>query len=215
MACQLAGRVPHLREPDVRHGAPSSSTSSPTTSTSTQNMRDRLLHPEARHGRDAARPPRRRLDRGIPRLPRAASPHARADQGRHALCTRPSTLGEVAALAIWMSWKCALVGLPYGGAKGGVTVDLAHALHARTRSAVAPLHAGDDPVRRPAYRRHGARTWAPMSRSWPGSWTPIPMYQGRTVTEIVTGKPVSSGGTRRPARSHRARRRLSRRARAE
>ena len=29
-------------------------------------------------------------------------------------------IGEVAALAIWMSWKCALVGLPYGGAKGGV-----------------------------------------------------------------------------------------------
>ena len=29
-------------------------------------------------------------------------------------------LGEVAALAIWMSWKCALTGLPYGGAKGGV-----------------------------------------------------------------------------------------------
>ena len=33
-------------------------------------------------------------------------------------------IGEVAALAIWMSWKCALVGLPYGGAKGGVNVDL-------------------------------------------------------------------------------------------
>ena len=32
-------------------------------------------------------------------------------------------IGEVAALAIWMSWKCALAGLPYGGAKGGVTVD--------------------------------------------------------------------------------------------
>ncbi len=31
--------------------------------------------------------------------------------------------GEVAALAIWMSWKCALAGLPYGGAKGGVTLD--------------------------------------------------------------------------------------------
>src|SRR6266436_959821 len=29
-------------------------------------------------------------------------------------------IGEVAALAIWMSWKCALVGLPYGGAKGGI-----------------------------------------------------------------------------------------------
>ncbi|HXT82295.1 MAG TPA: Glu/Leu/Phe/Val dehydrogenase dimerization domain-containing protein, partial [Acetobacteraceae bacterium] len=36
-------------------------------------------------------------------------------------------IGEVAALAIWMSWKCALTGLPYGGAKGGVTVD-PHAL---------------------------------------------------------------------------------------
>jgi glutamate dehydrogenase (NAD(P)+) len=33
------------------------------------------------------------------------------------------TIGEVAALAMWMSWKCALVGLPYGGAKGGVAVD--------------------------------------------------------------------------------------------
>src|SRR5260221_11138671 len=34
-------------------------------------------------------------------------------------------IGEGAALAIWMSWKCALVGLPYGGAKGGVRADLA------------------------------------------------------------------------------------------
>src|SRR5688500_17851584 len=32
------------------------------------------------------------------------------------------TLGEVAALAPWLRWKCALTGLPYGGAKGGVTV---------------------------------------------------------------------------------------------
>ena len=32
-------------------------------------------------------------------------------------------LGEVAALAIWMSWQCAFVGLPFGGAKGGIGVD--------------------------------------------------------------------------------------------
>ena len=32
-------------------------------------------------------------------------------------------LGEVAALAMWMSWKCALTGLPYGGAKGGIACD--------------------------------------------------------------------------------------------
>src|SRR2546430_10772472 len=33
------------------------------------------------------------------------------------------TLGEVAALAMWMSWKCALTGLPYGGAQGGIQGD--------------------------------------------------------------------------------------------
>ena len=36
------------------------------------------------------------------------------------------TIGEVAALAMWMSWKCSLAGLPYGGAKGGVIVNPSH-----------------------------------------------------------------------------------------
>lgn len=52
---------------------------------------------------------------------------------QHSLSTGPSkggirfhqdvTIGEVAALAMWMSWKCSLAALPYGGAKGGVVVD--------------------------------------------------------------------------------------------
>ncbi len=52
---------------------------------------------------------------------------------QHSLSTGPSkggirfhqnvTIGEVAALAMWMSWKCALLNLPYGGAKGGVIVN--------------------------------------------------------------------------------------------
>ncbi len=52
---------------------------------------------------------------------------------QHSLSTGPAkggirfhehvTLGEIAALAMWMSWKCSLVGLPYGGAKGGVVVN--------------------------------------------------------------------------------------------
>ncbi len=65
-------------------------------------------------------------------------------------------IGEIAALAIWMSWKCALADLPYGGGKGGVAVDPERAVEARTGKPVAPLHAGDDPLRRSARRRHGA-----------------------------------------------------------
>src|SRR5258706_12404563 len=45
-------------------------------------------------------------------------------------------LGEVAALAVWMSWKCALAGLPYGGAKGGIAVD-PRALSARELEALS------------------------------------------------------------------------------
>ena len=103
-------------------------------------------------------------------------------------------LGEVAALAIWMSWKCALAGLPYGGAKGGVTVDpLALSrrelenLSRRYMQELIPFVGPHTDVLAPDMgTNEQVMAWFMDTYS---------MYQGRTVTEIVTGKPVASGGT--------------------
>ena len=75
-------------------------------------------------------------------------------------------IGEVAALSIWMSWKCALMGLPYGGAKGDVVQRAIHEKLSlpRTRSRLAPLYAGIDPVRRPRTPTSWRRTWEPTNR---------------------------------------------------
>ena len=56
------------------------------------------------------------------RLSRHAQHRARPLQGRHPL-PPDVTLDEVKALAMWMTWKCALMDLPFGGAKGGVICD--------------------------------------------------------------------------------------------
>jgi len=103
-------------------------------------------------------------------------------------------IGEVAALAIWMSWKCALVGLPYGGAKGGVNVDLStvskrelEALSRRYMQEMIPFVGPHTDVMAPDMgTNEQVMAWFMDTYS---------MYQGQTVTEIVTGKPVSSGGT--------------------
>ena len=103
-------------------------------------------------------------------------------------------IGEVAALAIWMSWKCALVGLPYGGAKGGVRVDLSsiskrelESLSRRYMQEMIPFVGPHIDVMAPDMgTNEQVMAWFMDTYS---------MYQGRTVTEIVTGKPVSSGGT--------------------
>jgi glutamate dehydrogenase (NAD(P)+) len=103
-------------------------------------------------------------------------------------------LGEVAALAIWMSWKCALVGLPYGGAKGGINVDPTHlsrreleALARRYMQEMIPFVGPHTDVMAPDMgTNEQVMAWFMDTYS---------MYQGRTVTEIVTGKPVSAGGT--------------------
>ncbi|CAH2604098.1 Glutamate dehydrogenase [Rhodovastum atsumiense] len=103
-------------------------------------------------------------------------------------------VGEVAALAVWMSWKCALCGLPYGGAKGGVTCD-PYKLSRRELEAVSrrymqemiPFVGPHTDVMAPDMgTNEQVMAWFMDTYS---------MYQGKTVTEIVTGKPVSAGGT--------------------
>ncbi|HEV3043200.1 MAG TPA: Glu/Leu/Phe/Val dehydrogenase, partial [Roseiarcus sp.] len=113
------------------------------------------------------------------------------------------TLGEVAALAMWMSWKCALTGLPYGGAKGGITVDpraLSKAelenLSRRYMQEMIPFVGPRVDVMAPDMGTdEQIMAWFMDTYS---------MYQGVTVPEIVTGKPVDSGGTlgRREATGH-------------
>jgi glutamate dehydrogenase (NAD(P)+) len=103
-------------------------------------------------------------------------------------------IGEVSALAIWMSWKCALAGLPYGGAKGGVTVD-AYSLSMRELEGLSRRYMQEmipfvgphiDVMAPDMGTNEQVMAWFMDTYS---------MYQGRTVNEIVTGKPVSSGGT--------------------
>jgi glutamate dehydrogenase (NAD(P)+) len=103
-------------------------------------------------------------------------------------------LEEVAALAMWMSWKCAVTGLPYGGAKGGIAVDTRkitrrelEMLSRRYMQEMIPFIGPHIDVMAPDMGTdEQVMAWFMDTYS---------MHQGRTVTEIVTGKPVSAGGT--------------------
>lgn len=103
-------------------------------------------------------------------------------------------LEEVAALAIWMSWKCAVTGLPYGGAKGGIAVDTKklskrelEVLSRRYMQELIPFVGPHIDVMAPDMGTdEQVMAWFMDTYS---------MHQGRTVTEIVTGKPVRAGGT--------------------
>ena len=123
---------------------------------------------------------------------------------QHNLSTGPSkggirfhqsvTIGEVAALAMWMSWKCSLVGLPYGGAKGGVIVD--------------PNQLSENEL------EHLSRRYVQEMVNFIGPYTDVPApdvgtnekimgwmmdtysnHIGHVVPAVVTGKPISLGGS--------------------
>jgi glutamate dehydrogenase (NAD(P)+) len=103
-------------------------------------------------------------------------------------------LGEVSALAMWMTWKCSLVGLPLGGAKGGIACDPAelsrHELQSMTRRFTAEILNFIGPeVDVPAPdmgTNEQVMAWMMDTYS---------QHKGHAVPEIVTGKPVAIGGT--------------------
>jgi glutamate dehydrogenase (NAD(P)+) len=107
----------------------------------------------------------------------------------------PATdLDEVRALAMWMTWKCALVNVPFGGAKGGVTVDPRQLspgeLQRITRRFATELQGIIGPeVDIPAPDvGTNAQTMAWIMDT-------VSMHAGHTVPGVVTGKPVGLGGS--------------------
>jgi glutamate dehydrogenase (NAD(P)+) len=103
-------------------------------------------------------------------------------------------LNEVRALAMWMTWKCALIGIPYGGAKGGVAVDprslSRNELERVTRryaSEIMPIIGPEKDIPAPDVGTD-EQTMAWMMDTYS-------MHSGYTVTGVVTGKPVSIGGS--------------------
>ncbi|HZU32476.1 MAG TPA: Glu/Leu/Phe/Val dehydrogenase [Candidatus Angelobacter sp.] len=105
------------------------------------------------------------------------------------------TLDEVRALASWMTWKCAVVNIPFGGAKGGIIVDpkkLSQSeLEKMTRRYTAELIEFLGPEKDvPAPDMNtNEQTMAWMMDTFS-------MHMRQTVTAVVTGKPINIGGSR-------------------
>lgn len=123
---------------------------------------------------------------------------------QHNLSTGPSkggirfhqhvTIGEVAALAMWMSWKCSLVGLPYGGAKGGVIVDpnllteneLEHLSRRYMQEMVNFVGPNTDVPAPDVGTNEKIMGWMMDTYS---------NHVGHVVPGVVTGKPIALGGS--------------------
>lgn len=104
------------------------------------------------------------------------------------------TLDEVRALAMWMSWKCAVVNIPYGGAKGGVVVDPkkfsireVEGLTRRFTTEISPLIGPERDIPAPDVNTN-AQTMAWIMDTYS-------MHHGYTIPGVVTGKPIAIGGS--------------------
>ncbi len=104
------------------------------------------------------------------------------------------TLDEVKALAMWMTWKCAVVNIPFGGAKGGITVDpkalsLAEneRMTRRFTSEISIILGADRDIPAPdVYTNSQTMAWMMDTFS---------MTKGYSTLGVVTGKPLSIGGS--------------------
>ena len=104
------------------------------------------------------------------------------------------TLDEVKALATWMTWKCAVVNIPFGGAKGGITCDPKHMsqgeldrMTRRYTSAILPLIGPEQDIPAPdVYTNSQTMAWIMDTYS---------MTKGYPIPGVVTGKPISLGGS--------------------
>ena len=107
------------------------------------------------------------------------------------------SLDDVRALSMWMTWKCAVAGLPYGGAKGGVIVDPRalskrelERLTRRFAADIGILIGPDEDVPAPDMGTDGQiMAWIMDTYS---------MMHGHSVPAVVTGKPVTTAGVEWP-----------------
>jgi len=104
------------------------------------------------------------------------------------------SLDEVRALAMWMTWKCAVVNIPYGGAKGGVVCDATQfsdreleRLTRRFTTEISILIGPETDIPAPDVATN------PQMMAW--IMDTYSMHKGHNITSVVTGKPLSTGGS--------------------
>jgi glutamate dehydrogenase (NAD(P)+) len=139
-----------------------------------------------------------RMDNGTVRVFRGYRVHHNTSRGpsKGGIRYHPGvTLDEVKALAMWMTWKCAVVGIPFGGAKGGVVVDPRELskseLQRMTRryaSEILPLIGPERDIPAPDLgTNEQVMAWIMDTYS---------TREGFSVPGVVTGKPIAIGGSK-------------------